>query len=61
MTAAPQTFGMPKEVYEMYIDLEEKWSIENLTKRFKERINDHLRVNIITRDHMLKQVDEISA
>jgi len=41
----------------MYVDLEEKWSIENLTKRFKERIHDHLRVNTITRDNMLKKVD----
>lgn len=52
---------MPKEVYEMYVDLEEKWSIESLTKRFKERITDHLRVNTVTRDTMLKQVDIISA
>jgi hypothetical protein len=29
---------MPKDVYEMFVDLEEKWSIESLTKRFKERI-----------------------
>lgn len=52
---------MPKEVYEMYVDLEEKWSIESLTKRFKERITDHLRVNTVTRDNMLKQIDIISA
>ena len=45
---------MPKEVFEMYCDLEEKWSIENLTKRFKERIEDHLCVNTKTRDGMLK-------
>lgn len=55
------TFGMPKEVYEMYCDLEEKWSVENLTQRFKQRIEDHLRVNTNTRDGMLKQVDLISA
>lgn len=52
---------MPREVYELYLDLEEKWSIENLTKRFKERVNDHLRVNTLTRDNMLKSIDTIAA
>ena len=48
------TLGMPKEVYEVYMDLESQWSILNLTKRFKERINEHLKVNTMTRDSMLK-------
>lgn len=52
---------MPKEVFEMYVDLEEKWSVANLTKRFKERVNDHLRVNTITRDTMLKAIDTYAA
>lgn len=52
---------MPREVYEMYLDLEEKWSLDNLTKRFKERVNDHLRVNTLTRDNMLKSIDSIAA
>ena len=57
----PKTeFGMPREVYEMYLDLEEKWSIDKLTLRLKDRINEHLRFNTITRDNMLKQVDTIA-
>ena len=48
---------MPKDVYEMYMDLEEKWSSENLAKRLKERINEHIRFNTINRDNLLKQVD----
>ena len=52
---------MPREVYEMYLDLEEKWSIDKLTLRLKDRINEHLRFNTITRDNMLKQVDIIAA
>ena len=52
---------MPREVYEMYLDLEEKWSIDKLTIRLKDRINEHLRFNTITRDNMLKQVDIIAA
>ena len=55
------TLGMPKEVYEVYMDLESQWSISNLTQRFKERINEHLKVNTMTRDSMLKQIDVISA
>ena len=60
-TLAESGHGMPKEVYELYVDLEAKWSVQNLTRRFKERINDHLRVNTITRDNMLKFVDTVSA
>ena len=52
---------MPTDVYEMYVDLEEKWSMENLTKRLKERINEHLRFNTINRDSLLRQVDKIAA
>ena len=52
---------MSKEVYELYMDLEEKWSHEKLTKKFKERIEDHLRVNPTTRDNMLKYLDKLSA
>jgi len=51
---------MPREVYEMYLDLDEKWSAEKLILRLKERINEHLRFNTITRDNMLKQVDLIA-
>ena len=54
-------FGMPRDVFEMYMDLEEKWSIDSLTKRLKERINEHLRFNSINRDNMLKHVDRIAA
>ena len=50
-------YGMPKEVYELYMDLGEKWSHQSLTQKFKERIRDHLRVNPKTRDNMLKQLD----
>ena len=52
---------MPREVFELYIDLEENWSREKLTSKFKERINDHLKVNPATRDKMLQYVDKISA
>jgi len=45
----------------MYMDLEEKWSVDNLTKRLKERINEHLRCNTINRDNLLKHVDTIAA
>lgn len=59
--APRDTYGMPREVYELYMDLEEKWSMENLTRRFKERIEDHLRVNTKTKDSMLRSLNEISA
>ena len=52
---------MPTDVYELYMDLEEKWSHKKLTQRFKERIEDHLRVNPTTRNHMLKNLDKLSA
>ena len=52
---------MPKEVYELYVDLEEKWSLENLAQRFKERFTNHLSVNTVTRDTLLRQVDSLKA
>ena len=52
---------MPKDIYEMYMELDDKWSIENLRNRVKDRVKDHLRTNTITRDHMLKQIDIIAS
>ena len=51
---------MPRDVYELYMDLEEKWSHDKLTKKFKERIQDHLRVNPTTRNNMLASLDKMS-
>ena len=52
---------MPKEVFELCADLDQNWSRDKLTSNFKERINDHLKVNPATRDKMLQYVDKISA
>ena len=52
---------MPREVFELYTDLEENWSRERLASKFKERINDHLKVNPATKEKMLQFVDKISA
>ena len=52
---------MPREVYELYTDLEENWSRDRLANKFKERINDHLKVNPATKEKMLQFVDKISA
>ena len=51
---------MPRDVYELYVDLEEKWHHENITNKFKERIIDHLRVNPTTRNNMLKTLEKMS-
>ena len=53
-------FGMSKEVYELYMDLEEKWSQDNITAKLRERVKDHLRVNSTTRNNMLASLDKMS-
>ena len=51
---------LPRDVQELFMDLEEKWSHEKLTSRFKERMRDHLRVNPTTRLNMLISIDKMS-
>ena len=51
---------IPKDVQELFNDLDEKWSHDKLTQKFRERIRDHMRVNPTTRLNMLVGLDKMS-
>ena len=40
--------------------MDEKWSHDKMTQKFRERIRDHMRVNPTTRLNMLVSLDKMS-
>ena len=42
--------GLTKETYELFSEVTQKWAIEALTEKLRQRLTDQLRTNTYTRD-----------
>lgn len=51
--------GLSKEDAELFEDLE-KWSLSNLTKKFVERVQQHLKASSVIREEMTQRILELS-
>eukprot|EP00347_Sterkiella_histriomuscorum_P015578 403356500 len=45
---------------ELLDDLNSRWSMKSLTQKFLDRLNGHLKANILTRDDLVKKVQDMS-
>jgi ribosome-binding protein aMBF1 (putative translation factor) len=52
--------GLRKEDCELFEDLE-KWSLESLTQKFLERVQQHLKANSLAREDLAAKIREMAA
>ena len=52
---------MTKEQYDLYQDLESKWSLASLKVKLRERINEQLLTSGVTKELMLERLSQMEA